>query len=154
MTLEGLHYLNISLFKYLNKYFKDKQLVCTAVYVTRIELLASHLTSKVKAYNLSAVRDFMFNIFTVSVSSECPSRLQREDRQNCCGDKGHTHTDIRAVGNKCNWDASRNSLQTEQHDSAPKLLHVVMCSCLIVSSSNNLADISECHIKKRQFLWF
>ena len=50
------------------------------MYVTRMELLASHVTSKLKAYTLSAVHDFMFNIFTVSVSSECPSRLQREDR--------------------------------------------------------------------------
>jgi len=47
--------------------------------VTRMELLASHVTSEVKAHTLSAVRKFMFNILTVSVSSECPSRLQRED---------------------------------------------------------------------------
>ena len=122
------------------------------VYVTCMELLASHVTSKVKAYTLSAVRDSVFNIFTVSVSSECPSRLQCEDRHVAV-----TRDTLILIYGQLEINAIETPRGTA-HKPNNTTLHRNCCTSACVRvllyplSSNNLADISECHIKKRQFL--
>lgn len=123
-----------------------------AVFVKRKELLASHVTSKVKAFTLSAVRESIFDIFTVSVSSEYPSHLQREDRHVALT----RDTLILIYG-----QSEINAIETPRgavFKPNKTILHRNCCTSACVRvllypmSSNNLTDISECHIKKRQFL--
>lgn len=153
MTLDKSTQWEASLFKYLPNIPRVSISMSIAVYVTVMELLASHVTSKVKAYTSSAVRDSMFNIFTVSVGSECPSRLQRED-----GHVAVTRDTLILIYGQSEISAIETPRGTAYKPNNT-ILHRNCCTSACVRvllyplSSNNLADIPECHIKWRQFLW-